>query len=119
MKFVLLVAVLVDAPVVAAVPLTVSAPPVGAVVSLTKVSEVLVPLPATSLPVIVYEPGPAGLAVHENVLDVYGPPDGVVTVSAACVQPVVAIFGNAADAGPDPESDTVSTSFNEPAAFPL
>ena len=48
-----------------------------------------------------------------------GPPAGDETVSALCVQPVVAIAGNVADAGPESASVTVLVSVNEPAALLL
>ena len=49
----------------------------------------------------------------------YGPPAGVVSTSALCVQPVVAIAGKVAEAGPESASVTVLVNVNEPAALLL
>ncbi len=56
---------------------------VALVLSTVKVSDV-VPLvfPTLSVLVNVFAPGALGLAVHWYVVDWYGPPDGVETVSA-------------------------------------
>lgn len=43
----------------------------------------------------------------------------LVTVSAACVHPVVAMSGKVAEAGPLPESVTASVTLTEPAELPL
>jgi hypothetical protein len=105
-------------PPLATLPLTVRAPPVGAVVSLTNEVSVVLVFPAASEPVTVYELGLLGLALHVNALEVYGPTP-VATLSAAWIHPVVAMFGKAADTGPEPESATVSVSWKEPLALPL
>ena len=92
--------VLVEPPPVAAVPLTVSAPPVGAVESSTNVRPCIAELPALSAPVSVYPLGVDGLALQLKVEEMYG--DAPFTVSFPCVQPVVAVAGNCTDAAPEP-----------------
>jgi hypothetical protein len=96
---------------------------VGAVLSLRKVSagEVVEVLPATSEAVIVSRGDEVVPAVHLNRPEGYGPPAGVDTADAVCVQPA---FGPARaevalEAGPDPPaSDTLFVSRSEPAALP-
>ena len=54
------------------------------------------------------------------MLDAYGPPAGVVSVSAVwVVHPVALEIGNVADAGPEPVSVTVATKPKLPAALAL
>ena len=64
-------------------------------------------------------PGVDAPLVHPKLLDEYGPPTGVVSVSAACVHPDVERIGSEADAGPEPASVTVATNPKLPAAFDL
>jgi hypothetical protein len=54
-----------------------------------------------------------------KALEAYGPPAGVETVSAPCVQPACATAGYAAEKGPAPPSTTALESVNEPPAAPL
>src|ERR671910_3729794 len=80
-------------------------PVVGAVESSLNVSVVDVPLPATSAPVTAYAKLPLAAAVRVKALDSYGPPAGVVIVSAPLpVQSAGANAGKGADAGPEWES---------------
>ena len=63
----------------------------------------LVPLfPAASAALIGWSAGVEAPALHEYRLDVYG--EEPLTVSAPCVQPLVAIAGKVADTGPELES---------------
>src|SRR5690349_15457386 len=105
--------------VVAVVPFTDSAPVVGAVLSAWKPMVRFTVLPAASRPTIVRVPGVEAAAVQLNGLEVYvivgALPVPVVTVSALCVQPVVAIAGNVAEAGPAPVSVTVAAMRSDPA----
>ena len=93
--------------------------PVGAVASAVNVNVLVAVFPAASATVTVYVPGADAPDVHENTLDVNGPPTGADTTSAACVHPAVDWIGNDACTGPDPASVTVATARYEPAAFDL
>ena len=62
---------------------------------------------------------PVEPALKENALEMYGPPAGVETVSAPCVQPDRVTAGYAADAGPEPASATALERVNEPPEAPL
>src|SRR5919198_193275 len=98
-------------------PLTVSAPPLGAVESSVNVSAVAaVVLPAASAPVTtsVGELVVPWLQLKE--FESYGPPAGVETVDAVCVQPVVVPPSAAVadDAGPESESATAFVILKEP-----
>ena len=64
-------------------------------------------------------PGAAAPLAQLKALDAYGPPTGVVSISAACVQPVAVSSGKVAEAAPEPASVTVATSPKLPAAFDL
>ena len=94
--------------------------PVGAVLSMAKVIPVVTVEPARSAPVTVYAAGARAPAAHVKLLEAYGPPAGVVTVSATwVVHPVALRTGNDADAEPEPASATVATRPKLPAALAL
>ena len=76
-------------------------------------------LPATSRPTHAVSGGTPGFAVQLYGEETNGPPAGVLTVSAACVQPLVAKSGQSVEAGPDSASATASTYRNDPGASPL
>ena len=83
------------------------------------ISDVAV-LPDASAPVTVYAAGVLAPADHAKLLDVKGPPAGVVSVSALCVvHPAALESGNVADAGPEPVSVTVATKPKLPPALAL
>jgi hypothetical protein len=94
--------------------------PVGAVVSIVNVTAAVAVLPALSAPVTVYVAGALAPLAQTKVLDAYGPPAGVVSVSALwVVQPAALKLGNVAEAAPEPASVTVATKPKLPAAFDL
>ena len=76
----------------AAVPFTVSAPPVGAELSTAKLRLVAAVFPAASAPVIVWLPLNVA-PVQEYSDEVYGPPAGVLSTSAVWLMPSVEIAG--------------------------
>ena len=112
--------VLVDPAAVAAVPLTVTAPPVGAVESFVSVSVATRELPKLSFPVTVSVGALVVPPLQLNAPETYGPPAGVVTVEPVNVQPVAvpARVANALDAGPELASVSAFVSVNEPAVEP-
>ena len=94
--------------------------PVGAVLSMVNVNTLVTVFPDASAAVMVNVPGAAAPAIQLRVVEAYGPPDGVVTVSAVCVVQLVALrAGNSADAGPEPPSVTVARKLKLPAALGL
>src|SRR5690242_8111427 len=83
------VVVLVEPPAVAATPLTVSAPPAGAVVSGLNAIELVAVLPAASAPTTLCVGVEDVPAVQLNAFETYGPPNGEVCASGVvCDQPV-------------------------------
>src|SRR5688500_16222521 len=66
-----------------------------------------------------YAKSPVEPGEKVNALEAYGPPAGVETVSAPCVQPARTTAGYAAEAGPEPASATALERANEPPAAPL
>src|SRR5919199_6511049 len=81
---------LCDPPPLAARPFTVSAPPVGAVESFVNVSvAAAVVFPAASAPVTTSVGELVVPCAHVKVFESYGPPAGVETDDAMCVQPAV------------------------------
>jgi hypothetical protein len=100
---------------------TLGAVTAGAVESFVNVSvDAAVVLPAVSAAVTTSVGELLVAAFHENVFESYGPPAGVFTVEAVCVQPDVVPprAAVAEDAGPDSESLTVLRSLKLPAAAP-
>lgn len=87
---------------------------VGAMLSVANVNDDVAMLPAASVAVTVYAPGVDAPTTHEIGDDTNGPPGGAFTVSAECVQPVVAIVGNVAETADDPL--TVATTVMFPVA---
>ena len=112
---------LVVPPADAATPFTVSAPPVGAVVSLRSVSVAVAELfPAASVALRSTVGELVVPALQEKRFESYGPPAGVEIVPAVCVQPVdvppSALVVE--EAGPEPPSATVFRTRSCPAAAP-
>ena len=100
-----------------AVPLTVRAPPVGALESSVSVKAADgVAFPAWSVAVTTSVGELVVPAFHENVFESNGPPAGVETVEGVCDQPPLEPPSAAVadEAGPASPSLTVFVSLNEP-----
>src|SRR5436190_18507983 len=101
----------------AALPLTVSAPPVGAFESFVNVRvEAALVLPATSAAVTT-SVGELEVPCDQlKLFESYGPPPGVDTVEGVCDHPLVVPPSAAVadEAGPDSPSVTAFVSANEP-----